>query len=100
MTSLFTSIPVDMALDIVKRKLEETNTWKSYTNLTQDQIVVLLTYVLSNSYFTFKEKHYHQISGCAMGSPVSALISNFLLSFVLCVLTLYFYSSDEDRRSG
>ena len=28
------------------------------------------------------------------------LISNFLLSFVLCFLTLYFHSSDEGRRSG
>ena len=75
-TSLFTSIPVEMALDIVKRKLEETNTWKSYTSITQDQIVELLTYVLSNSYFTFKEKH--QISGCAMGSPVSVLIAELV----------------------
>ena len=76
-TSLFTSIPVDMALDIVKRKLEETNTWKSYTSITQDQIVELLTYALRNSYFTFKEKH--QISGCAMGSPVSAVIAELVL---------------------
>ena len=78
-TSLFTSIPVDMALDIVKRKLKETNNWKSHTNLTQDQLVGLLAYVLNNSYFTFKGKHYHQISGCTMGSQVSAVIAELLL---------------------
>ena len=38
--------------------------------------------MFSNSYFTFEEKHYHQISGCAMGSPVSAVIAELVMQDV------------------
>ena len=69
-TALFTSVPVDLAMEITKRKLSGTDSWKDHTNLSQGEILDLLSFVLSNSYFTFEEKHYHQISGCTMGSPV------------------------------
>ncbi|CAB4026981.1 Hypothetical predicted protein [Paramuricea clavata] len=68
-TSLFTSIPVDLALKIVKEELENTEIWKEHTKLTIEQIYSLLAFVLKNSFFVFNGKHYHQISGCAMGSP-------------------------------
>ena len=68
--SLFTSIPIQFALDITKRKQYENNGWKKHTNLQEMQIVKLLKFVLNNSYFKFNGSHYHQVSGCAMGSPV------------------------------
>lgn len=66
-----------MAIDIVKWKLSETDVWKSPTNLTRDQIVNMsdLQYILKNSYFTFDGARYHQVSGCATGSSVSAVIA-------------------------
>jgi hypothetical protein len=69
--SLFTSIPVPLALNIVQKKLTETDSWKSHTALQEEQVVKLLKFLLSNCYFKFNETHYHQKSGCAMGSPVS-----------------------------
>lgn len=72
--SLFTSIPVTLALDVVKRKLSEYGTWKTHTNLQQNQIIKLLKFVLNNCYFKFNGKYFHQVLGCAMGSPVSAVI--------------------------
>jgi hypothetical protein len=36
--SLFTSIPVDLALKIVKEELENTDIWKEHTKLTIEQI--------------------------------------------------------------
>ena len=71
--SLFTSIPVDLALKIVKE--ENTDIWKEHTKLTKEQIYSLLAFVLKNSFFVFNRNHYHHISGCAMGSPVSAVIA-------------------------
>jgi hypothetical protein len=80
--SLFTSIPVDLALKIVKEELENTDIWKEHTKLTIEQIYSLLAFVLKNSFFVFNRNHYHQISGCAMGSPVSAVIAELVMQRV------------------
>ena len=53
--------------------------WKQHTNLQEMQIVKLLKFVLNNSYFKFNGSHYHQVSGCAMGSPVSAIIAEIIM---------------------
>ena len=80
--SLFTSVPVEFAIDIVKRRLAETDKWKNYTSLTAKEIVDLLTFVLKNSFSSAGENFYHQISGCAMGSPVSAVIAELVMKEV------------------
>ena len=77
--SLFTSIPVQFALDIIKRILYESDEWKRHTNLQETQIVKLLKFVLNNSYFKFNGSHYHHVSGCAMGSPISAIIAEIVM---------------------
>ena len=77
--SLFTSIPVQFALEIIKRKLYESDEWKRHTNSQETEIVKLLKFVLNNSYFKFNGSHYHQVSGCAMGSPVSAVIAEIVM---------------------
>ena len=42
----------------------------------------LLTYVLKNSFITFEGTHCHQVFGCAMGSPVSAVIAELVMQEV------------------
>jgi len=73
--SLFTSMPIVMAIDIVQRKLEGSHDWKNHTQLNKDQLLDLLSVLPHNSYFIFEVTQYHQLSGCAMGSPVSAVIA-------------------------
>ena len=51
--SLFTSIPIDMAIDIVKRKLGESDDWTKHI---QD----FRSFLLHNSYFIFKGTQYHR----------------------------------------
>jgi hypothetical protein len=80
--SLFTSIPVKMAVDIVKRRLSESHNWKGCTLLTAQQVVNLLVFVLNNSFFKFQGNFFHQISECAMGSPVSAVIAELIMQEV------------------
>ena len=46
-TSLFTSIPVDLALQIVKQELAITTLWTLHTNLTAEQICNLLKFTLA-----------------------------------------------------
>ena len=81
-TSLFTSIPVDLALNITKDKLERDRQLSIRTNISISNILRLLEFVLKNSYFTYKNDYYKQISGCAMGSPISATIANLVLEHV------------------
>ena len=65
--SLFTSIPIDMAIDVIQQKLEGSDDWRNHTQLTKGQILDLLSFLLHNSYFVFEGTQYHQVSGCAMG---------------------------------
>ena len=80
--SLFTSIPIDMDLDIVKRILRRSNDWKNYTQLTKDEILDLLSFLLHSSYFIFEGTQYHQVSECSMGSSVSEIIAELVLQEV------------------
>ena len=63
----------------MKCKLYENNRWKQHTDLQEIQIIELLKFVLNNSYFKFNGSHHHQVSGCAMGFPVSAIIAEIVM---------------------
>jgi hypothetical protein len=41
-----------------------------------------MVFVLNNSFFKFQGNFFHQISGCAMGSPVSAVIAELIMQEV------------------
>ena len=79
--SLFTSIPIGMAVDIVHRKLEGSDDWKIHTQLTKNQILDFLSLLLHNSYFIFEGTQYHQKLGCAWG-PGSAVIAELVMQEV------------------
>ena len=50
-TSLFTSVPVDQALGIIKGLLEQDDTLKERTVLLVKDIILLLWFCLHNTYF-------------------------------------------------
>ena len=70
--SLFTSIPFDLAIQVIENRLEVDLTWQGNTKLTKNQIVDLTKFVLNNSYFSYEETLYHQTFGCTM-APLWAL---------------------------
>ena len=78
--SLFTAIPVDKACKYVRTKLENDPTLPDTTQL--DDIIRLLSFVLSNSFFVYNNTTYKQIHGCAMGSPVSAIVDNLCMEVI------------------
>ena len=72
--SLLTGIPVDKTCIYTRKKLENgPSLYSSHfrTNVGIEDIVSLLNFVLSNSYFVYKDNIYKPIHGCAMGSPVT-----------------------------
>ena len=80
--SLFTNVPVDEALQVIKSKLEQDKDLHKRTNLKVDDIIELLQFVMTTTYFLFRGKIYQQRFGTAMGSPVSPVIANFYMEFL------------------
>ena len=52
------------------------------TNLSSDNVMRLLEFVLSNIYFTFQGTHYQQVFGCPMVSPKSAILANLVMEHI------------------
>ena len=77
--ALFTSVPVQPSIQIVKQRLQQDNTLPQRTNMSIQQITSLLEFCLSHTYFPFQGKYYEQVQGAAMGSPISPLIPNIFM---------------------
>ena len=63
----------------LNNKLKEDNTLKKRTLLAPEDIVELLEFVLTTTYFMFRGQVYQQKYGTAMGSPVSPIVANLLM---------------------
>ena len=75
-TALFISGPVDPALGKIKDLLEKYSTLKERTVLPVKDIILLLTFCLKNTYFSFQGQYYEQVEVTAMGSLVSPMVAN------------------------
>ena len=77
--ALFTSVPVQPSIQILKQRLQQDNTLPQRTNMSIPQITSLLEFCLTHTYFLFQGKYYEQVQGAAMGSPISPLIANIFM---------------------
>ena len=73
-----------MKENIVKDRLEKEKILKEYNkehgyNLESEDIVQLLQFILTTTYFTFRGKIFRQLFGTAMGSPVSPIAANIFM---------------------
>ena len=78
-SSLFTSVPIDLALNIIMDLLDKDHTLKERTVLAVNDIPLLLEFCLKNTYFSFQDQFYEQVEGAAMGSPVSTIIAKLYM---------------------
>ena len=79
MSALFTSVPVDKALVVIQRRLEEDTTLPQRTSLTPVEVIQLLEACVNCTYFIYNGTFFQQIHGAAMGSPVSPILCNLYM---------------------
>ena len=78
-SALFTSIPIEPAINIIEQQLKEDKDLHSRTNMKIHHITSLLRFCLNNSYFSFQGRFYQQTEGAAMGSPISPIVANLFM---------------------
>ena len=76
--SLFTSIPLQLALDCTRSAITLHANDTPLAIPTND-IMDLLTLCLTSTYFQYNGKHYKQLHGTAMGSPVSVIVAEIVM---------------------
>ena len=81
-SALFTSVPIDPALNVIKDLLVKDNTLKERTVMEVEDIILLLEFCLKNTYFSFQGQFYEQVEGAAMGSPVSPIVANLYMEYL------------------
>ena len=81
MSVLFTLVPVDPALNIIKVLLEKDHTLKERTVLAVSDIILLLEFCLKNTYFSFQDQFSEQVEGTVMASPVNPIVANLYMEF-------------------
>ena len=74
--AMFTNVMTDLALGIIEKRW---NDLKIFAPLPKRLFFKTLEHCLNNSYFKHNDRYYKQKAGLAMGSPLSAIVSELVL---------------------
>ncbi len=71
--SLFTKVPIDQAINILRSRLQEDNKLDERTIFSPNDLCDLVELCVKSTYFCYHEQFYEQIEGASMGSPLSPI---------------------------
>ena len=77
--ALFTSVPTEPAINTIKKLLEDDTELHKRTSLSVKNIIRLMEYCLSSTYFIFQGRFYQQQEGAAMGCPLNPIVANLYM---------------------
>ncbi|XP_019619742.1 PREDICTED: uncharacterized protein LOC109466463 [Branchiostoma belcheri] len=80
-SALFTSVPVEESIVIIRDRLTCDSSLNERTKLSPLQVTELLRLCLTTTYFKYEGKFYSQVEGAAMGSPVSPIVANLFMEW-------------------
>ena len=78
-TALFTSVPINPVLDIIKHRLANDHDLHKRTTMSVSHIISLLEFCLKRTSFVYQGQFYQQIEGAARGSPCSPIVANIFM---------------------
>jgi len=76
--SLFTNTPVDLALQVIRERLEGDTELHTRWRLTVEDIMDLLKFIVTTTYFSFRGVIYQQNVRCRYGEPTFPASSQFV----------------------
>ena len=79
---LFTCVPVDLAVEVVRRRLSSDDALPERTSLNLEKVVKLLAFSLNGTYLSFCGGYYQQMFGTAMEFPVLVTVANLVMEDV------------------
>jgi hypothetical protein len=77
-SNMYTSIPTNNIINIVRTILKHQNTQQNTIN----EIINIINTILSHNYFQFDNAYYRQDEGLAMGAPSSAILAEIYLQYI------------------
>ncbi|XP_077523139.1 uncharacterized protein LOC144133978 [Amblyomma americanum] len=80
--SLFTSVPVDLAVDVCGAALHSDEKLGERTPFEAPDLLRLLKFCLENTYFVFRGALYKQVHGTAIGAAISVTAANLTLEAI------------------
>ena len=92
-SALFTSIPLNQALDVINQLIIQHQTdmdfkykvgkawYEVADHLDREDVMALLKVVLNNCVSSFQGKFYKQLNSAAMGSPCSLVVANIYMEY-------------------
>ena len=78
-SALFTSVPIDPVINIIRRKLELDQELHWRTSRKVEQVISLVEFCLKTTYFQFQGRFFEQLQGAAMGYPISTMVANLYM---------------------
>ena len=81
-SALFTSVPIDPALNIIKDLLEKDTTLKERTVMEVGDIILLLEFCLKNTYFLSKTSSMNRLRVLPWAPPVSPIVANLYMEYL------------------
>ena len=81
-SSLFTLVPIDPALKIIKDLLEKGPTLKDRTVMGVNDIILLLEFCLKTHISPSKASSLNRVEGAAMGLLVSPIVTNLYMEYL------------------
>ena len=79
--SLYTNIPVDHAIEVLKQLIQENIDLFPRKDLA-DFMIEMLEFVLKHNVMEYKQMVFKQIFGIAMGTPLAPVLANLYLAFL------------------